>query len=334
MNVSSSSGSESDDDYDVPSRETCMERIDKFVAVTGTNEALAQMRLQRAKWDLEGAIERYFEKEAKALGVSTRLSVKPPSQFTYLTWNIDGLDQKSLSDRTAAVVEQIEAAQVTIVCLQEVVPETLKFIKSKLANYQVFCDADDGDGYFTAVLLRRLCVYHDSSWTIPYPSTRMGRGLQIVECHIGAAKICVMNTHLESTADHTQERVKQLKTCFKAALEQPEGTSVILGGDMNLRDSDVTAAGGIPAGLEDLWIRSGSRKECQWTWDMMRNTNKEMPGRFKPRCRFDRVYIRDSHPKRVTEEHFGLFGLEKIRGGQRFPSDHWGILVPFTINSN
>ena len=43
-----------------------------------------------------------------------------------------------------------------------------------------------------------------------------------------------------------------------------------------MQDSDVTAAGGIPAGLEDLWIRSGSRKECQWTWDMMRNTNKEV----------------------------------------------------------
>ena len=38
MNASSSSGSESDDDYEVPSRETCKERIDKFVAVTGTNE--------------------------------------------------------------------------------------------------------------------------------------------------------------------------------------------------------------------------------------------------------------------------------------------------------
>ena len=43
-----------------------------------------------------------------------------------------------------------------------------------------------------------------------------------------------------------------------------------------MQDSDVTAAGSIPAGLEDLWIRSGSRKECQWTWDMMRNTNKEV----------------------------------------------------------
>ena len=42
------------------------------------------------------------------------------------------------------------------------------------------------------------------------------------------------------------------------------------------QDKDVTAVGGLPAGIDDLWIRSGSRKECQWTWDMMRNTNKEV----------------------------------------------------------
>lgn len=328
--MSDSSSSDSDDDIEVPSREECQERIEKFVSVTGTDEALAQMRLQKAKWILENALERHFEKEAKALGVST--TTKAPSEFTYLTWNIDGLDDKSLNARTMAVVEQIEAARVTIVCLQEVVPATLAIIKSKLTNYQVFCDSDGGE-YFTAVLLRRLCVYHDSSWTVPFPSTLMGRGLQIVECHIGAAKICIMNTHLESTADHAEERVRQLRTCFKAAMEQPEGTTVILGGDMNLRDKDVTAVGGIPAGIDDLWIRSGSRKECQYTWDMMRNTNKEMPGRFKPRCRFDRVYLRDSHPRRVKEEHFGLFGLEKIRQGQRFPSDHWGILAAFTLKS-
>ena len=51
----------------------------------------------------------------------------------------------------------------------------------------------------------------------------------------------------------------------------------ILMNDVNIdQDKDVPAVGGIPAGIEDLWIRSGSRKECQWTWDMMRNTNKEV----------------------------------------------------------
>ena len=36
--MSDSSSSDSDGDCEVPSREECQERIDKFVTVTGTNE--------------------------------------------------------------------------------------------------------------------------------------------------------------------------------------------------------------------------------------------------------------------------------------------------------
>lgn len=90
-------------------------------------------------------------------------------------------------------------------------------------------------------------------------------------------------------------------------------------------------AGGIPPGIEDLWISCGSRKECQYTWDMVRNCNKELPGKFKPRCRFDRAYIRHSHPKRVVPAHFGLVGIEKVTSTQCFPSDHWGLHIHFKI---
>jgi tyrosyl-DNA phosphodiesterase 2 len=90
-------------------------------------------------------------------------------------------------------------------------------------------------------------------------------------------------------------------------------------------------AGGIAPGIEDLWISCGSRKECQYTWDMVRNCNKELPGRFRPRCRFDRAYIRHSHPKRVVPVHFGLVGIEKVTSTQCFPSDHWGLHIHFKI---
>ncbi|KAJ9581005.1 hypothetical protein L9F63_023816 [Diploptera punctata] len=153
----------------------------------------------------------------------------------------------------------------------------------------------------------------------------------IVEAHIGPMKLQLVNTHLESTKDHASERVKQLKDCFKEAQEFPEEYSVIVAGDLNLRDKELELAGGIPPGLEDLWISCGSRKECQYTWDMTRNMNKEIPGRFKPRCRFDRAYLRHSHPKRVSPVHFGLVGIEKVSNTQCFPSDHWGLQVYFNI---
>jgi len=90
-------------------------------------------------------------------------------------------------------------------------------------------------------------------------------------------------------------------------------------------------AGGIPPGIEDLWISCGSRKECQYTWDTLRNCNKEIPGKFKPRLRFDRAYIRHSHPKRAAPVHFGLVGIEKVTNTQCFPSDHWGLHIYFNI---
>lgn len=64
---------------------------------------------------------------------------------------------------------------------------------------------------------------------------------------------------------------------------------------------------------------------------MTRNTNTEMSGRFKPRCRFDRTYLRQAEPPCVRPKFFGLIGLEKVAGTQSFPSDHWGIKVHFDI---
>ena len=48
-------------------------------------------------------------------------------------------------------------------------------------------------------------------------------------------------------------------------------------------------------------------------------------GKFRPRCRFDRIYLRDSLPTTAAASHFGLIGLQKITDTQAFPSDHWGL---------
>ena len=88
--------------------------------------------------------------------------------------------------------------------------------------------------------------------------------------------------------------------------------TVILAGDLNIRDKEVASVG-LPdkvqvrkSGIisrqssfclnnqlrQDVWVATGSRKEVEHTWDTLRNTNTEIPGKFKPRMRFDRVYLR------------------------------------------
>lgn len=92
--------------------------------------------------------------------------------------------------------------------------------------------------------------------------------------------------------------------------------------------------GGIPTGVEDLWISCGSPKECQYTWNCMKNDNIGgfQGAEFKPRCRFDRIYVKhcstDKGPiwKPVK---FSLVGTERIHRYGRFPSDHWGVMIDF-----
>lgn len=108
------------------------------------------------------------------------------------------------------------------------------------------------------------------------------------------------------------------------------------------------AIGGLPKGVYDLWESTGSRKECLYTWDCLRNSNLKMNAKFKPRCRFDRLYFRQpTHSQQVVEKpsaksepvnhsttdakltltpvYFELEGLEKLKSCGRFCSDHWAI---------
>ena len=52
--------------------------------------------------------------------------------------------------------------------------------------------------------------------------------------------------------------------------------TVILAGDLNIRDSEVSSLRkglGLPVNVSDVWELLGKRKEVQYTWDCMRNTN-------------------------------------------------------------
>ncbi len=49
-----------------------------------------------------------------------------------------------------------------------------------------------------------------------------------------------MTAHLESTKDYAEERKKQLKMIFEACSDVAKaGSTVIFGGDLNIRDKEV-----------------------------------------------------------------------------------------------
>nr|CAD7569763.1 unnamed protein product [Timema californicum] len=364
---------QSEEGHGIPDRETCQKLTEQFAEITGTDEACAQFYLQDRDWNLERSINAFFEvsqtggvsilHDGDAAGIVINVDKKlvevlskaqpttePPPRFSFVTWNLDGLDDHNLKKRTKAVCKIVATECPDIVFFQEMIPETFSYVEEKLPEYM--CIAGNVEGYFIATLLRRFTVYFDSHQIHEFPDSRMCRNMITVNAHIGPLKLQLLNTHLESTIDHAEERVKQLNECFKVTLEAPEDTTVIFAGDLNLRDKEGSmcfqtasvkpASAGIvlskqfllqyhQVGVEDLWKTCGSRKECQYTWDMLRNSNKEFPNRFKPRSRFDRIYLRHSHPQRVVPVHFGLLGIEKVSGTQTFPSDHWGLRVFFNI---
>lgn len=57
--------------------------------------------------------------------------------------------------------------------------------------------------------------------------------------HIGPTKLKLLNSHLESTGDHAEERMEQLKISFHELKGTDESVNVIFGGDLNMRDKEV-----------------------------------------------------------------------------------------------
>ncbi|XP_057370776.1 tyrosyl-DNA phosphodiesterase 2-like [Daphnia carinata] len=357
--MNEASSSQSEDGY-VPNAKEAADLVTKFAEVTGTDTACAQFYLQDRDWDLQRSLDAYFgakksggvhvltdgdepqivfninkdvaNKLAEAEDVAKFLetaTTKPPSEFRMISWNIDGLDDRNLKMRTKSVVKILQSQRPDIVFLQEVIPKTLDYLENNLPEYKFI--AGDEDGYFTVTMLNMFTIHYDSHDVISFPQTTMGRNLLKVEAHMGTLKLKLLNTHMESTGEFAAERMNQLNISFREISETDKSVNVVMGGDLNMRDKELANVGGLPDRTYDVWEACGSRKECQWTWDTMRNTNKEFPGQFKPRCRFDRIFLRPSTSNSAVPKFFGLIGLQKISGYQCFPSDHWGLLADFDV---
>ncbi|XP_037040309.1 tyrosyl-DNA phosphodiesterase 2-like [Bradysia coprophila] len=253
---------------------------------------------------------------------------RSPAKLSVISWNLDGLDSNNLAERTAEVVALLEKRDYTVVMLQELILPTFQYIAAKLkSKYKPVVGTHKPEStYFTVTFLRTNRVIYVDHEIVNFPGSMMDRNLLITRCRIDRVNVAICNTHLESTAAFAPQRVIQLKMCFDRCRSIPPEWNVIFGGDLNARDTEVQ--GKVPANMHDLWMRNGS-SSSKFTWDLKYNTNKQMPGKVQPRCRFDRLFFRESVPATLTPEFFGLTGLSKVAGTNSFPSDHWGVVAFF-----
>ncbi|CAF1472460.1 unnamed protein product [Rotaria sp. Silwood1] len=358
----SSSEDDNNDEVDCPlSSAEALAACKQFATVTNTDTGLAMMMLQNNGWSLERAINAYQDltndksksknqnqtsesklkrmksKEFTTITESKDEQTKVKTRFKILSWNIDGLDEQenTIEIRTRGVIDVIKREEPDVIFLQEVIPIAFDLIRNLLSEYDSY--AGNTQGYFVVILTRRELFKVQNIEIIKYPGTNMERNLLIAHTiYKNSIEIDLMTSHHESGTEEiaSNERIEQLKLCFKYMLNSPSHRIVLFGGDLNIREKELQKAGDIPSGIVDLWIETGKRKECAYTWDMNRNTNVYYPSNnYRPRARFDRLYYRSSKQNimQFKPVYFELEGLEKLPSIKRFCSDHWAIQAYFDI---
>ncbi|CAG5884621.1 unnamed protein product [Menidia menidia] len=335
---------------------------DEFAAIAGTDSAVAQCYLSENDWEMERALNSFFEADMERVfeddlpevdnspktkrqkveepppencidltGDSPATSKKPPeeedSKLSLISWNVDGLDTDNLAERARGLCSYLVLYTPDVVFLQELIPPYVQYLKKRAVSYLIIEGGEEG--YFTGMMLKKSRVKFLESEVVTYPTTQMMRNLLVAQVSFRGQKLCLMTSHLESCKGHAQERMKQLRLLMQRIREAPDDVTVLFGGDTNLRDSEVAKVG-LPSGVCDVWERLGRQEHCRYTWDTKANNNKTVP--FVSRCRFDRVYFRPATKDGVTRlapDHMALVGLEKLDCG-RYTSDHWGIYCSFT----
>ncbi|KFR04081.1 Tyrosyl-DNA phosphodiesterase 2, partial [Nipponia nippon] len=333
----------------------------EFAAITSSDAAVARSFLAGNDWHMERALNAYFEppleekaaEEAAAGGVPPACAgpgscidltadattsnagvnsadlrqEEDDSSFSLITWNIDGLDLGNLKERARGICSYLALYSPDVVFLQEVIPPHLSLLQMKAGSYTII--PGNIDGYFTVIMLKKSRVKLLKHEIIPFPTTSMMRNLLVVHVSISGNEICLMTSHLESTKNHSKERVKQLQIVLNKMQKESESATVIFGGDTNLRDSEVTKLGNLPNNITDVWEFLGKPQHCRYTWDTHSNTN--LGAEYKCKMRFDRIYFRPAADGgHIIPRSMDLIGLEKLDCG-RFPSDHWGLLCNFDV---
>lgn len=357
------SASESDQPSVSTVEENRSRLCDEFAAVAGSDSAVARCYLADNDWQMERALNSFFEAdmervfevedllegptkspEAKRLkvdekpaqdcidltGESPASSRKPPEEddgkLSVISWNVDGLDTDNLGERARGLCSYIVLYTPDVVLLQELIPPYVQYLKKRAVSYLIIEGGEDG--YFTGMMLKKSRVKLVEHEIVTYPTTQMMRNLLVAQVDFKGQKLCLMTSHFESCKGHAVERMKQLRVVMQRMREAPDDVTVLFGGDTNLRDPEVAKVG-LPSSVCDVWERLGKQEHCRYTWDTKANSNKTVP--YVSRCRFDRVYFRpatkDGIP-RLAPDHLALVGLEKLDCG-RYTSDHWGIYCSF-----
>lgn len=301
---------------------------------------LAEIRKLRAQ-QYASRKETDMEIDSAPLRTRSRSPRRPAidEQLRVMSWNVDGLDsdesnEEDLLGRTLWIVKTINECRPHVVMVQELIDFNLAIFKQALGRgFDIYVQKDPALPYFVGIFVHKGTVdVIGSPSNIVFPTSRMGRGALGISVKLkgasSASKYECITAHLESMRESSSERIIQLSVVdsYISTLLQGGIKNIIFGGDLNIRDNEVPK----DWKEKDCWILAGKDKAHEYTWDLQLNDNARMPNGGKPRCRFDRMYLFSKNSNSVKS--FQLVGKERVEGLDRFPSDHFGVLVSFSPN--
>jgi tyrosyl-DNA phosphodiesterase 2 len=243
-----------------------------------------------------------------------------PATLTLLTYNVLA-DQVGLPERPRALLSLLERSGADVIALQEV---DTWFLTELRAQAWVGRDyhGTEIDGAVAApggqYILSRFPVERSSFDVLPGAQQRT---VLVARLIVGAGRLDVATTHMESALEDGPVRARQLEQIFSRL--GPEGDAVVMG-DFNTGDGE-PEGGRIPASFVDLWaaLRPG---EPGYTWDEERSLMARQ-GSFagEPSRRLDRILLRSA---RWAPARIAIVGDTPVNAqAGLFPSDHFGLLA-------
>ena len=237
-----------------------------------------------------------------------------------VSWNLNGLEDKYLDERTEAamfqillgapieqvIVEGFKPNSPDIILLQEVVERSYHahiVPHLKAAGFLVFPPEIPERSYFEVVAVRgdNINANYES-----FEYSEQGRGLTTLKLD----NISIMTAHLESMNPGKHMRVEQAKFILKTM--QKVGPC-IFAGDTNLRKEEWEKLE--HGSVQDAWTTAGSAEKHRITWQYEQQ-----------KSRFDRAWL-----YQLNIQNFETFGKENIASINTRPSDHLGLRIEFRL---
>lgn len=226
-----------------------------------------------------------------------------------------------------------------------------------------------GDGWdvelpYFPILLTKADLFKEKSaetTAARFLASRMHRGFICVSGILKESEqhVVFFTSHLESLKESTDIRKDQLLQIFDRQRNLVEtGAITVFAGDTNLREAEVSAAEVVKTvaaekkrqengqahakkrrvapknKFVDAWLAAGADPDEKFTWDMTRNDNLQFQGDFKPKARYDRVFLLWPDLWDVQVPSLQLVGKDRLPSCGKFISDHWGICVDLVMRGS